>query len=188
MNVMRSRRYAGRAGVLETKHLLCFEFYKEVNHFTQGPPQPAVDGSAWDFGDVRRWEWMHDGYEVNGWIEFRSGGVLRTSFEKKDGNKDVWCYTTNGNIIATFGNCHHYLKLSDEDKPEFYVFERILLNGDVARGQCQTRGVLATLTPRPPSYAPSSALQVRNLHRFFFCVFCFLESFQLLFRCCVILT
>ena len=83
MDVMCSRRYAGRTSIVITKHLLCSEFNTEVNDFTQGPPQPAVDGSAWDFGDVRRWEWMHDGYEVNGWIEFLSGGVLRTSFERK---------------------------------------------------------------------------------------------------------
>ena len=119
-----------------------------------------MDGSAWDFGDVRRWEWMHDGYEVNGWIEFLSGGILRTSFEKKYNNKEMWCFTSNGNIMATFGNCHHYLKLSDDEKPEFYVFERLLLNGYLARGQCHTRGVLATLTPRPPTYAPPISLQV----------------------------
>ena len=160
MNVMRSRRYGGRTGIVITKHLLCFEFNTEVNDFTQGPPQPAVDGSAWDFGVIRRWQWMHDGCEVNGWIEFLSGGILRTSFEKKDNSKEMWSFTSNGNIIATFGNCHHYLKLSDEDMAEFYVFERILLNGCLARGQCHTRGVLATLTPRPPSYAPSSSLQV----------------------------
>ena len=51
--------------------------------FTQDPPEPSVDCTAWDFGGVRRWQWMHDGYEVNGWIEFLSGGILRTSFEKK---------------------------------------------------------------------------------------------------------
>ena len=148
------------------------------NDFTQLSSQPVVDGSPWDFGVMKRWQWMHDGCAVNGWIEFLSGGILRTSFEKKNNSKEMWSFTSNGNIKATFGNCHHYLKLSakchhylklsEEDKPEFYVFERILLNGDVARGQCHTRGVLATLTPRPPSYAPSSALQVRNLHRFFF--------------------
>ena len=103
---------------------------------------------------------MHDGYEANGWIEFLSGGILRTSFEKKDNKNEVWCYTSNGNIIATFGNWHHYLKLFDHDKPEFYVFERILLNGFPARGQCHTRGVLATLTPHPPTYAPPSSLRV----------------------------
>ena len=137
------------------------------NDFTQLPSQPAVDGSAWDFGVMKRWQSMHDGCAVNGWIEFLSGGILRTSFEKKNNSKEIWSFTSNGNIKATSGNCHHYLKLSDEDKPEFYVFERILLNGDVARGQCQSRGVLVALTPRPPSYAPSSALQVRNLHIFF---------------------
>ena len=118
-----------------------------------------MDCTAWDFGGVRRWQWMHDGYEVNGWIEFLSGGILRTSFEKKDGKKDVWCYTTNGNIIATFGNCHHYLQLVDHGRPEFYVFERILLNGSPARGQCNTRGMLATVTPHPPTYAPPSSLR-----------------------------
>ena len=89
------------------------------NDFTQLSSQPVVDGSPWDFGVMKRWQWMHDGYEVNGWIEFRSGGILRTSFERKDAKKDVWCYTTNGNIIATFGNCHHYLQLVDYGKPDF---------------------------------------------------------------------
>ena len=141
------------------------------NDFTQLSSQSVVEGSPWDWGSMKRWHWMHDGCEVNGWIEFHSGGILRTSFEKKNKSKEVWSFTSNGNIKATFGNCHHYLQLSDEDKPEFYVFERILLNGDVARGQCHTRGVLATLTPRPPSYAPSSAQQVRNLHSILFFLF-----------------
>ena len=106
---------------------------------------------------------MHDGYEANGWIEFCSGGILRTSFEKKDAKQDVWCYTTNGNIIATFGNCHHYLQLVDYGKPEFFVFNRILLNGFPARGQCNARGRLATLTPHPPPYAPPSSLRASYL-------------------------
>ena len=101
---------------------------------------------------------------------------------EENNSKEMWSFTSNGNIKATFGNCHHYLKLSDEDKPEFYVFERILLNGCVARGQCHTRGVLATLTPRPPSYAPSSALQVRNLHTIsFFVCFVFLNCYNYYF-------
>ena len=141
-----------------SKQLMVIELEKEVYHFIKGLPQPALVGSAWDFGGVRRWEWMHDGNEVNGWIEFLSGGILRTSFEKKDSDKQTWCYTSNGSIIATFGNCHHYLKLSDHGKPEFYVFERIMLNGLPARGRCYTRGVLATLTPHPPTYAPPSSL------------------------------
>ena len=77
---------------------------------------------------------------------------------KKNCKKDVWCYTTNGNIIATFDSCHHYLQLVDHGKPEFYVFDRILLNGFPARGQCNTRGILATLTPHPPAHAPPSSL------------------------------
>ena len=103
---------------------------------------------------------MHDGREVNGWIEFLSGGILRTSFEKEDNNKEMWNFTSNGTIMATFGNCHHYLQLSDDEKPEFYVFERSLLNGSFPRGLCHTRGVLSTLTPRPPTHAPPLSLQV----------------------------
>ena len=53
------------------------------NDFTQLSSQPVVDGSPWDFGVMKRWQWMHDGCTVNGWIEFLSGGILRTSFEKK---------------------------------------------------------------------------------------------------------
>ena len=109
-----------------------------------------------------------------------AAGFSERRSRRKNNSKEMWSFTSNGNIKATFGNCHHYLKLSDEDKPEFYVFERILLNGDVARGQCHTRGVLATLTPRPPSYAPSSALQVRNLHTFFVC-FVFLNCYNYYF-------
>ena len=143
------------------------------NDFTQLSSQSVVDGSPWDWGSMKRWHWMHDGCAVNGWIEFHSGGILRTSFEKKNKSKEVWSFTSNGNIKATFGNCHHYLQLCDEDRPEFYVFERILLNGDVARGPCHTRGVLATLTKRPPSYPLSSAQLVRNLNLFFFLFVCF---------------
>ena len=89
-----------------------------------------------------------------------TAGFFGRRLKKEDSKKDVWCYTSNGNIIATFGNCHHYLQLFDHGKPEFYVFERIPLNGFPARGQCHTRGVLATLTPHPPTYAPPSSLRV----------------------------
>ena len=160
IHVIGSRRDAGRTSIVIIKHLLCFELNTKVNVFTQGPAQPAVDGTAWDFDGVKRWHWMHDGRKVNGWIEFQSGGILRTSFEKEDNKNEMWNFTSNGNIMATFGNCHHYLQLPDDEKPEFYVFERILLNGSFARGLCHTRGVLSTLTPRPPTYAPPLSLQV----------------------------
>ena len=46
----------------------------------EGPATEAELGQAWHLNGARRWAWLHDGREANGWIELGQGGALRTSY------------------------------------------------------------------------------------------------------------
>lgn len=98
-----------------------------------GPALESELGATWNFGGRRRWEWLHDGRIVNGWIELGRGGVLRTSFDRLNRSPGSWkirpCPEAD-ELIATFGRCHHTLRLvPDRPVPEFRVAERVVFSG-----------------------------------------------------------
>mmetsp|Transcript_2312 Transcript_2312/g.5840 ORF Transcript_2312/g.5840 Transcript_2312/m.5840 type:complete len:191 (+) Transcript_2312:42-614(+) len=98
-------------------------------------------GPDWHFDGKRRWAWFHDGSVPNGWIEFCSGGVLRTSLSKENG---TWERRGEKEMVATFGRCHHSLVLVEGRTPQFKVTQRSRKDGGPMKGQRQpnTRGRL----------------------------------------------
>ena len=86
-------------------------------------------GPSWHFDGGRRWHWLHNGKEVNGWLEFGRDGVLRTSFGKADG---TW-KTDGDEMIVSFGSCHHRLCLVEAVVPTFHVVSREMMNGAEVR-------------------------------------------------------
>ena len=96
-------------------------------------------GPRWHVDSGRFWHWLHNGQDVNGWLEFGSGGVLRTSFGKGEGS---W-RREDDEMIASFGSCHHRLRLIQDSVPTFRVVVRHLMKGgEVRRRQPQSRGIL----------------------------------------------
>ena len=78
------------------------------------PADESELGAAWHFEGRRRWKWLHNGKNVNGWIEFGRNGALRTSFDTKKSKPGYWKIAPSAegdDLIATFGNCHHTLRL-----------------------------------------------------------------------------
>ena len=96
-------------------------------------------GPRWHVDGGRLWNWLHNGENINGWLVFGSGGVLRTSFGKGEGS---W-RREDDEMIVSFGTCHHRLLLIPDSVPRFQVVERHLMNGgEVRRRQPQSRGIL----------------------------------------------
>ena len=95
----------------------------------RGPADASELGAAWHFKGRRRWEWLHNGSTVTGWIEFGQGGALRTSFDHlcQGGPPGYWTRAEGDELIVTFGNCHHMLHLvPNSERPEFKVTERVV--------------------------------------------------------------
>ena len=99
----------------------------------------------------RLWEWLHNGKEVNGWIELGQCGALRTSFDhfRPGGPPGYWKIHPSAEgdeLIVTFGNCHHTLHLdqvSNSERPEFQVTNRVFFAGEQHdRNPPRTRGRL----------------------------------------------
>mmetsp|Transcript_51590 Transcript_51590/g.122756 ORF Transcript_51590/g.122756 Transcript_51590/m.122756 type:complete len:188 (-) Transcript_51590:161-724(-) len=107
-----------------------------------GPASAEEMGDAWHFGGKRKWQWLHDGAVPNGWIEFCSNGVLRTSLSKENGS---WERQGDSEMIASFGRCHHTLMLmQSERQPHFVVTNRAMKDGRPTKNpkQPKTRGRL----------------------------------------------
>ncbi|CAE7663085.1 unnamed protein product, partial [Symbiodinium pilosum] len=89
-------------------------------------PAAAEELGDWDFGGRRRWLWLHNGKVENGWFEFGAGGSLR--IEVGRAREGSWKHGEAGELIVTFGRCHHVLELVQEaaEIPTFRVKERIM--------------------------------------------------------------
>uniref|UniRef100_A0A7S1PQL7 Uncharacterized protein n=1 Tax=Alexandrium catenella TaxID=2925 RepID=A0A7S1PQL7_ALECA len=117
--------------------------------------EPALEeemGPQWHCGGARRWLWMHDGSRVNGWVEFGRGGLLTTSFGKGR-NSGSWERRSSGEMVATFGKCHHVLELLPADEgraPGFVLAERAMKDGSALRDRRPSRtcGLLDVGRPR----------------------------------------
>ena len=68
----------------------------------------------WHFEGHRRWDWWHNGKTYNGYVEFGAEGVLRTSL--CTGGHGTWELRANGEMVLTFGNCHHIVALLVQSK------------------------------------------------------------------------
>ena len=86
----------------------------------------------WNFEGRRRWDWMHDGMKPNGWVEFGTDGVLRTSL--CNGGRGQWELRTNNEMVITFGTCQHIVSLLPQESM-FEVQERVMNNGKPSRGR-----------------------------------------------------
>mmetsp|Transcript_83238 Transcript_83238/g.239279 ORF Transcript_83238/g.239279 Transcript_83238/m.239279 type:complete len:226 (+) Transcript_83238:276-953(+) len=113
----------------------------------RGPASEAELGAAWHFGGLRRWEWLHNGEEANGWLELGAGGTLQTSFSNRGSTN--WERKSTGELVITFGNCHHFCELltprmdSAGRAPMFLVRDRQMKDGSGSRPQKRpTRGRL----------------------------------------------
>lgn len=111
--------------------------------------QPAEEhelGEAWHFGGLRHWLWLHDGSRVNGWLEFGHDGVLRTSLTRDE--RGSWKRGDDGEIVATFGKCHHVLELlpaAEDGPPSFVVSQRTMRDGSpLKKKSVRTLGRLDT--------------------------------------------
>ncbi|CAK0874644.1 unnamed protein product [Prorocentrum cordatum] len=130
---------------------------------SSGPPATAEElGPRWHLGGRRRWAWQHDGGAANGWIEFGTGGALWTSFDKGRGDES-WELRSDGQIVATFGRCHHVLALvpstPDSAAPTFQLRERLMRDGSAVRNRgagLRTRGLLLEPEPRAGGALPAS--------------------------------
>mmetsp|Transcript_16171 Transcript_16171/g.41602 ORF Transcript_16171/g.41602 Transcript_16171/m.41602 type:complete len:223 (-) Transcript_16171:213-881(-) len=111
----------------------------------RGPASEAELGAEWHFGGLRRWEWLHNGEEANGWLELGAGGTLHTSFSNR--GSIHWERKSIGELVITFGRCHHFCQLLPTDSagpaPMFLVRDRQMKDGSAARPQKRlTRGRL----------------------------------------------
>ena len=103
-------------------------------------------GPKWNFDGRRRWQWLHDGMKPNGWVEFGIEGILRTSL--CTGGRGKWELRPNGEMVITFGKCHHIVFLlsqAEDQPPMFEMQERAMKDGSSLRGQpsaSPTRGRL----------------------------------------------
>ena len=104
-------------------------------------------GPNWHFDGRRRWKWLHDGLRSNGYIVFCTNNAIRTSL-CASGN-GVWKLCSNGEMLVTFGNCKHRLRLLKKpyfegEEPMFEVIERSMRNGSPLRSKNKviTRGRL----------------------------------------------
>ena len=89
-------------------------------------------GSNWHVDGRRCWKWLHDGLRSNGYIVFCTNNAIRTSL-CASGN-GVWKLCSNGEMVVTFGNCKHCLRLLKKpyfegEEPMFEVIERSMRNG-----------------------------------------------------------
>eukprot|EP00933_Yihiella_yeosuensis_P047237 TRINITY_DN42987_c0_g1_i1.p1 TRINITY_DN42987_c0_g1~~TRINITY_DN42987_c0_g1_i1.p1 ORF type:complete len:219 (-),score=23.95 TRINITY_DN42987_c0_g1_i1:374-1030(-) len=116
--------------------------------------RPALEaelGPTWHFQGRRRWLWLHNGETPNGWIELGQGGSLQTSF----GGGGAWEIRRSGELVVTFGRCHHVLRLMPERPgaaPMFMMQERIMKDGSAIREKyMRTKGRLDMSTPAPGS-------------------------------------
>ena len=99
------------------------------------PASEAEVGSEWHFGGRRCWAWMHNGQDPNGWIELCEHGYLRTSL--CGSGQGSWNKKReSGDIVATFGKCHHVLELCRPDfsggrlAQTFILRKRTMRNGE----------------------------------------------------------
>eukprot|EP00928_Gymnodinium_smaydae_P034092 TRINITY_DN24241_c0_g1_i1.p1 TRINITY_DN24241_c0_g1~~TRINITY_DN24241_c0_g1_i1.p1 ORF type:complete len:321 (-),score=46.92 TRINITY_DN24241_c0_g1_i1:117-1079(-) len=123
----------------------------------RGAATEAELGPRWHFDGARRWQWLHDGRSENGWIELGAGGALKTSFGSKGSNS--WEMLSSGELVVTFGRCHHICELlpaRGNEAPMFVVKERKMKDGSAARPQRgpSTRG---RLERRSAPYGQSGA-------------------------------
>ena len=67
----------------------------------------------WHFGGLRTWLWRHDGIQVNGWIQLGARGVLHHGFSCTTRHGEATWQSGDhlGQLILSFGNCHHYCEL-----------------------------------------------------------------------------
>jgi len=96
-------------------------------------------GPQWHFEGRRRWLWLHDGSKPNGWVEFGADGILRTSL--CTGGRGSWERRSNGEMLITFGKCHHIVFLLDVDDgqpPMFELRERVMKDGSPLRNKRMT--------------------------------------------------
>ena len=115
-------------------------------------------GPTWHFGGWRRWDWLHDGQHVNGYIEFGSGGSLTTNFPNRGWNG--WIHGEEGTLVLTFNRIHHNIRALPMEEwpnaatPTFEVQHRELLEGGAGR-----RGVtLGRLSFNESFWSPSSGV------------------------------
>ena len=88
-----------------------------------------------------RWEWLHDGRRVNGWLIFQHNGFIETNLARS-GTGD-WQF--DGEFMqATFGTQHHLLRLTGDlltddsprvrvGRPQFELVGRRLRDGGAIR-------------------------------------------------------
>jgi len=110
------------------------------------PAEEHEMGEAWHFGGLRHWLWLHDGSRVNGWLEFGSNGILRTSLTRDE--RGSWKRGDDGEMVATFGKCHHVLELlpaEGNSPPSFVVSRRAMRDGSpLTKKNVRTLGRLDT--------------------------------------------
>lgn len=99
-------------------------------------------GPLWHQDGRRKWEWLHDGQEANGWIELGSEGQLRSSFGSGSWEK------SEDRLIITFGRCHHVVELlQNVEVPTFKVVKRKMKDNSRTRErESKTLGRLVITT------------------------------------------
>ena len=111
-------------------------------------------GSSWHFGGLRTWLWMHDGIQVNGWIQLGARGVLHHGFSCRNAECEArWRPGDHpSQLILSFGRCHHYCELVYGSmtcvNPMFEVIDREMI--DDGRF-CESRSMGELLLEDEPS-------------------------------------
>ena len=106
----------------------------------------AEVGPEWHCEGRRKWAWMHDGAEVNGWFELCANGRLRTSFSQSYGSWERLHGSTD--LAVSFGKCRHVLEIIGAgplfSRPRFILRDRMMLSGEALRDRRPfvTRGFL----------------------------------------------
>ena len=115
-------------------------------------------GPTWHFGGWRRWQWLHDGEHVNGYIEFGSGGSLTTNFPNRGWNG--WIHGEEGTLVLTFNRIQHNIRaLPMEEWPNYATPTVEVQHRELLEGGAGRRGVtLGRLSFNESFWSPSSGV------------------------------
>ena len=110
-------------------------------------------GHIWHVGGRRRWAWADNGADVNGFIEFETECLLMVYFPNR-WFTGTWEKKSNGDILVTFGNYEHTLRMEYCEYPTFTVIKRYRLDGGCFYDRWSWRSSIGVVMNWPSTVGP----------------------------------
>ena len=92
-------------------------------------------GDIWHCNGVREWKWFHDtekdSENESGVIKFLTANKLYSSMYSHQ--PASWRHGQDGEMVLSFGTCHHFVVLESSSPPLFKVVRRELRNIDAKK-------------------------------------------------------